>query len=190
MLHKTLHVRRRLKRTQLPFHPTPPPKQTYHISPSHNQSLLCNTGLFTAVGQWLRGPIGNKHALIELTPAHLPLPPPRFILIQTCHSARGQRPPFCLARGLKNQSHVQEIHPTRLSDTEWTIVCSGSGRAAHFWSAGNANAGVAAVPSVARMHSQTHAGCSSCGDLAQGFALDIKNSRLFSRMLEAPAAAQ
>lgn len=50
--------------------------------------------------------------------SHCPLP----VLSQQCHSAQEQRPPFCLARGLKNQSHVQEIHPARLSFTECLIV--------------------------------------------------------------------
>lgn len=62
---------------------------------------------------------------------------PQSILSQQCHSARGQRPPFCLARGLKNQSHVQEIHPACLTNTERLIVCSGSGMAAHFWISGS-----------------------------------------------------
>lgn len=37
-------------------------RQIQHISPSCNQSLFCNTGLFTSAGeQWMRTPIG-KHA--------------------------------------------------------------------------------------------------------------------------------
>lgn len=52
------------KHTQLPSQPPNPKhthKHTHHISPPRNQSLLWNTGLFTAVGQRLRGPIGNTH---------------------------------------------------------------------------------------------------------------------------------
>lgn len=47
---------------------------------------------------------------------------PQSVLSQQCHLEQRQRPPFCLARGLKNQSHVQEIHPACLSNTEWPIV--------------------------------------------------------------------
>lgn len=127
-----------LKCIQRGFEPPHPFRdtQTHHISPSCNQSLFCNTGLFTSAGEWwLRRPIGGG-TQTEPTLTCLPLSP-QSILSQQCHSARGQRPPFCLARGLKNQSHVQEIHPACLSSTEWLIVRGGSGRAALFWSSGN-----------------------------------------------------
>ena len=48
---------------------------------------------------------------------------PRPALSQQCHSAQRQKPPFCLAHSLKNQSHVQEIHPACISNAQQSIVC-------------------------------------------------------------------
>lgn len=90
---------------------------------STQRSPLVHYEPFTILQHWAfyicsawRKPVENTNR--THSSSHCPLP----VLSQQCHSAQEQRPPFCLARGLKNQSHIQEIHPTRLSLTECLIV--------------------------------------------------------------------
>lgn len=113
------------------------------------------------------------------------MPPtaPQSVLSQQCHSTQRQRPPFCLAPGLKNQSHVQEIHPACLSNTEWPIV---RGSAADleglpiFGALATANRSQVWRPSLTHQwpgwtHTNTHR-IVSCHDLAGGFTLNNKSS--------------
>lgn len=100
--------------------------------------------------------------------SHCPLP----VLSQQCHSAQEQRPPFCLAWGLKNQSHIQEIHPARISLTECLIV---HGSAADleglpiFGAVEQPRAVACTDPGRTHSHTQSHRLKRSCHDLAWGF---------------------